>query len=137
MSLLRTVGQATRTFGLLGALLALAGCGAPAPPPVVRPAPAPAVVGSDGEYRGTATRFQAESRACPRPGLVTIIVFAGKFQYRWDHDTWLNATIDADGTLQANEDGITLRGRLTGPVIEGDITNGNCGFHFTVRKAAG
>jgi len=27
-----------------------------------------------------------------------------------------------------------LAGRQTGPKIEADVTNGNCGLHFTVTK---
>ena len=94
----------------------------------------PAATGEDGEYRGTSTRFQADSRSCPRPGLVSVIVYDNRFQYRWDHDTWLNATIGPDGVVEAGDGEVTLHGRLEGSRLEGDATNGPCGFHFTLRK---
>ena len=88
----------------------------------------------DGEYVGTSTRFQAGSRACPHPGLVRIEVSASAFQFRWNAETWVDATIAADGTVSGSAEGITLVGRQTGPKIEGDVTNGACGLHFTVTK---
>ena len=57
-----------------------------------RPFAPPATI--DGVYRGTSTRFQADSRACPHPGLVTLYRAErpvllplgsrdlGRFQYR-------------------------------------------------------
>ena len=63
-----------------------------------------------------------------------MIVFDDKFQYRWDHDTWLDATISPEGEVHADGPGITLQGRLNGNLIEGDVTDGTCGFHFTVKK---
>ena len=111
---------------------ALASCAAtaaaaPAPPP--KP---PDTV--DGEYRGTSTRFQADSRACPHPGLVDFEVIDSAFQFRWDRETWVDATIAPDGTITGGAERITLVGKQTGPTIEGDVTNGNCGLHFTVTK---
>jgi hypothetical protein len=88
----------------------------------------------DGEYVGTSTRFQAGSRACPHPGLVRIQVSGNAFQFRWSLDTWVNATIAADGAVRGSAEGITLVGRQTGPKIEGDVTNGACGLHFTVTR---
>jgi hypothetical protein len=88
----------------------------------------------DGQYRGTSTRFQAESRACPHPGLVRLDVVGNAFQYRWDRNTWVDATIAPDGTITGGAERITLVGKLTGPKLEGDVTNGNCGLHFTLTK---
>ncbi len=113
----------------------LAGCAAkpPTPPPPPQPAlKAPETI--DGEYRGTSTRFQAGSRACPHPGLVTLQVAGNAFQYRWDRDTWVDASIAPDGSVTGGAESITLVGRQSGPKIEGDVTNGNCGLHFTVTK---
>jgi len=112
---------------------ALAACAATPPAPAPTPPPKPAAT-VDGEYRGTSTRFQAGSRACPHPGLVTIEVSANAFQFHWDPQTWVDATISADGTITGGAESITLVGRLTGSRIEGDVTNGNCGLHFTVTK---
>ena len=63
-----------------------ASCWAPvlrnlAAPPAPPPKPPESI---DGEYRGTSTRFQADSRACPHPGLVRFDVSDNAFQYRWD-----------------------------------------------------
>jgi hypothetical protein len=112
---------------------ALAACAAPPPPPAAAPPPRPAE-NVDGEYRGTSTRFQADSRACPHPGLVRIEVIGSAFQYRWDRDTFVDATIAPDGAITGGAERITLVGRQTGPKIEGDVTNGNCGLHFTLTK---
>lgn len=111
---------------------ALAGCESPPPPPPKPPPKPPDIV--DGEYRGTSTRFQADSRACPHPGLVHLEVIGNAFQYRWDNRTMVDATIAPDGTIAGTGERITLVGRQTGPKLEGDVTNGNCGLHFTVTK---
>jgi hypothetical protein len=115
--------------------VAASGC-APKPPPAPPPtAPSnPPPDSTDGEYRGTSTRFQAHSRACPHPGLVTLEVAGNAFQFRWDRDTWVDATIATDGSITGQAEGITLSGRQSGRKIEGDITNGSCGLHFTTTK---
>jgi hypothetical protein len=111
----------------------LAACAAkPSPPsPATPPKSAQAI---DGQYVGTSTRFQAGSRACPHPGLVRIEVSANAFQFRWSLDTWVAARVAADGTVSGGAEGITLVGRQTGSKIEGDVTNGACGLHFTVTR---
>ena len=101
------------------------------PPPAPPPKPPENV---DGEYRGTSTRFQADSRACPHPGLVRIEVIGNAFHYRWDRNTWVDATIAPDGAITGGAERITLVGRQTGPKIEGYVTNGNCGLHFTLTR---
>jgi hypothetical protein len=104
----------------------LVACAAkPSSPPTPPPKPSESI---DGEYRGTSTRFQADSRGCPHPGLVSA------FQYRWDPVTWVDATIAPDGTITGGAERITLVGKQTGTRIEGDVTNGNCGLHFTATK---
>ena len=111
--------------------VAVGACGAKTPAPQPPPKPLESV---DGQYRGTSTRFQAESRACPHPGLVRLDVVGNAFQYRWDRNTWVDATIAPDGTITGGAERITLVGKLTGPKLEGDVTNGNCGLHFTLTK---
>ena len=83
---------------------------------------------------GTSTRFQADHRNCARPGLVRLEVIASAFQFRWDANTWVEATIADDGTVTGGAERITLVGRQAGPQIVGDVTNGECGLHFTVTK---
>ena len=62
-------------------------------------------------------------------------VIGNAFQFRWDATTWVDATIASDGTITGGAERITLVGKQTGPKIDGDVTNGNCGLHFTVTKA--
>lgn len=114
---------------LCGALFACA----PPPPPAPKPAPAPPPVPVDGVYRGTSTRYLAQSRTCPHPGVVTLYVQAGQFYYRWDYTTWVTANIDPDGTVHGQADQISLLGKRDGRHMEGDVTNGVCGLHFTVN----
>jgi len=109
----------------------LSACASPPPPPAPPPKPPPQDI--DGEYRGTTTRFQASSRSCPHPGLVDFQVIQHQFQYRWDYDTFVLATIAPDGGVTGGAESITLVGKQNGPVIEGDVTNGTCGLHFTVK----
>jgi hypothetical protein len=120
---------------LLGALAAGLFACAPAPAPAPQPAaPAPPPEPIDGTYRGTSTRFQADNRTCPHPGLVTLYVQNAEFFYRWDYATWVDASIGADGTVHGQADRITLLGKRNGKRMEGDITNGQCGLHFTVTR---
>jgi hypothetical protein len=88
----------------------------------------------DGEYRGTSTRFQADSRACPHPGLVRLEVIDSRFQFRWDRNTYIDGSIAPDGSVSGGAERFTLVGRRTGGKIEADVTNGDCGLHFTVVK---
>src|SRR6516165_1742522 len=105
--------------------VAVAACSTPPPPKPPEPPPKPPET-IDGEYRGTSTRFQADSRACPHPGLVRLQVIDSRFQFRWDANTWVDAAIAPDGTVTGSAESITLVGKQTGPRIEGDVTNGNC-----------
>jgi hypothetical protein len=110
----------------------LVSCASPSPAPPTPPPKPPDNI--DGEYRGTSTRFQADSRACPHPGLVDFQVIQNQFQYRWDYKTWVLATIAPDGGVTGGAESITLVGKESGQMIQGDVTNGNCGLHFTVKK---
>jgi hypothetical protein len=110
----------------------LVACASPPPAPPAPPAKSPETI--DGEYRGSSTRFQAESRACPHPGLVRLEVIDGRFQFRWAPSIRVDGAIAADGAVTGGAERITLVGRQTGPRIEADVTNGDCGLHFTVVK---
>ncbi|MGA8193703.1 MAG: hypothetical protein WB902_10075 [Acetobacteraceae bacterium] len=123
--------------GLLAALCAaLSACAATPPPATPTPAPKPPDT-IDGEYRGTSTRFQAVNRACPHPGLVRLDVNDHQFQFRWDARTWVDAAIGPDGTVTGSAERITLVGKQAGQKIEGDVTDGDCGLHFTVIRSSG
>jgi hypothetical protein len=130
-------------LSLASVLLVLfaAGCAAPAPPPTP---PKPVITSDtvDGLYRGTSTRYQADSRTCPSPGLVTLHVLGGQFTYRWNARIQVPASIQPDGTVQGQYEEITLTGQVILPPqgaatplrIEGDLNNGICGIHYTVTK---
>ena len=111
--------------------LCLTGCGSPPPP--AQPARS-AFPPATGVWRGSSTRFQADLRSCPHPGLVTLRVLDDRFQYRWDANTWIDATIERDGAVHGEGPGITLVGTRDARQIVGDVTNGPCGLHFTAVK---
>ncbi len=119
----------TRLMLLVALSLLPVACGAPPSAPARGP-----VADSSGTWRGTATRFQALSRNCPHPGLVSLLIWDDKFQYRWSANISVDATIGADGTIAGQAPGITLAGKLADGRIEGDVTNGDCGLHFTLAK---
>ena len=125
--------QPIRAAALAALCAALFACASPPPSPP-KPPPAPPKEPAEGTYRGTSTRFQADSRNCPHPGLVEFIVWDNRFQYRWDYRTYVDATINPDDTVQGSGTGISLVGKRDGGRIDGDITNGTCGLHFTLRK---
>ena len=114
---------------------ALAACASqPAPPPAPPAPPAPPPVPVDGTYRGTSTRFQADSRSCPHPGLVLLVVQNGQFQFLWSYGVYIDASIAPDGNISGSAPDYTLVGKRDGSHMVGDVTNGACGLHFTVVK---
>jgi hypothetical protein len=122
-----------RSISVVAALCAALVACAPSPPPApLAPAAPPEPV--DGTYRGTSTRFQADSRGCPHPGLVLLVVLDGRFQFRWSYGTYIDAAIAPDGSIQGSAPSFTLVGKRNGKRIEGDATNGDCGLHFTAVK---
>jgi hypothetical protein len=110
----------------------LTACAPPPPPPPPPPAPPPEPI--DGTYRGTSTRFQADSRACPHPGLVLLVVQDSQFQYHWSYGVHIDASIAPDGTIRGSAPDFTLVGKRDGRHMDGDVTNGACGLHFTAVK---
>lgn len=113
----------------------LAACASPPRQPAIQaPADPPVPEANNGIYRGTSTRFQSDARSCPRPGLVTLYVQNREFDYRWDRKTYVSSAISPDGRITGQAEGITLAGRQHGKKLEGDVTNGICGLHFTVQK---
>jgi len=135
MSSARFSSEIRRASAVLGLGLAMVGCTA-TPPPAVLPTSAAVVpaISLDGIYRGTSTRFRADRRDCPHPGLITLYVQDGQFEYRWTPQIYVPATIDPDGTVRGQGSDVTLAGHRDGNTIDGDITNGACGLHFTARK---
>jgi hypothetical protein len=107
----------------LVASLALGACVSPVAP----------TVSDDGEYRGTATRFQALRRTCPRPGLLHIAVHNGVMLYRWGAQD-IQVSVLNNGTLSGTLPGVQLTGTHDGTIIQGDVTDGQCGLHFTLKR---
>ena len=105
------------------ALLTLAACVPPVAP----------TVSDDGDYRGTATRFQVLRRTCPRPTLLHIPVRGGTMFYRWEGQD-MQVSVLNNGTLSGSLPGVRLTGTHDGTIIQGDITDGQCGLHFTLKK---
>ena len=96
------------------------------------PTPTPTVSG-DGDYRGSATRFQVGRRNCPRPGLLTISVRSATMFYRWDNQ-YIPASVLSNGTVSGVLPGVQLTGTHDGTTIRGNVTDGQCGLHFTLRR---
>jgi hypothetical protein len=111
---------------VVGSLMTIAACTQP---------PAAKAVSIDGDYRGSATRFQVLNRACPRPGLLTLHVQAGVTYYRWV-DQYITVTAQSNGTLSGTLPGVQLTGTYDGTTIQGDVTDGQCGLHFTLTRVA-
>lgn len=110
-------------------------CGAPPQPTLQIPTAPPAqATGIDGLYRGSSTRFQADRRDCPHPGLVDLAVQGGQFEYRWSPMVYVDATIGPDGSVQGAAADVTLSGRLDGDTLSGDVSSGTCGLHFTATR---
>lgn len=128
-----------RAVLVLAAACGVAAC-AGRPPEPATPPPTAAVsasrIAADGTYQGTSTRFQADRRDCPHPGLVKLYVQDHQFEYRWTPELYIDAAIDPDGMVHGIGPDVTLNGRRVGATIDGDVTNGACGLHFTARKTS-
>jgi hypothetical protein len=110
---------------------------ATSPSAAVTPAPTQAGAtpsGIDGLYRGSSTRYQANRRDCPHPGLVALLVQGGQFSYRWSNLTDVPASIGPDGSVSGQAGAIALSGHLNGDELQGDLTNGACALHFTAYR---
>jgi hypothetical protein len=116
---------ASRIFSILtvASSLTLAACLATLAP----------TVSGDGDYRGTATRFQALRRTCQRPGLLTLSVRSGVMYYRWENQ-FIQVSVLNNGTLSGSLPGVQLTGTHDGTMLQGDVTDGQCGLHFTVKR---
>ncbi len=92
-------------------------------------------VSGDGDYRGTSTRFQASRRNCPRPGLMlNVNVRAGVMYLRWENQ-YIPVSVESNGRVSGAIPGVRVTGTHDGSTIQGDVTDGLCGLHFTLRRA--
>ena len=108
---------------VLAALLSLGACVAPVAP----------TVSADGDYRGSTTRFQVLRRTCPRPGLLRLSVRNATLFYHWSGQ-FIQVSILNNGTLSGSLPGVQLTGIHDATVIQGDVTDGQCGLHFTLTR---
>jgi hypothetical protein len=53
--------------------------------------------------------------------------------YRWA-DQYITVTAQSDGTLSGTLPGVQLTGTYDGTTIQGDVTDGQCGLHFTLTR---
>jgi len=93
-----------------------------------------APTGIDGLYKGSSTRYQADRKDCPHPGLVALLVQGGQFTYRWSNLTDVPGSIGPDGSVSGQAGAIALSGHLNGDELQGDLTNGACALHFTTYR---
>jgi hypothetical protein len=108
---------------------------AAAPPPASAAIPAPPSADNpDGVYNGTSTRYVAQRHDCPHPGLVEIYVQNRQFSYQWSWGMDVPATIQPDGTIVGQDGDVQLTGHMDGSKMSGDLSNGACALHFTVRR---
>jgi len=98
--------------------------------------PATRTVAADGDYRGSSTRFQVLRRNCPRPGLLHLPVRSATLFYPWAGQ-YIQVAILNNGTLAGAGPGVQVTGTHDSSVIQGDITDGQCGLHFTLRRLEG
>ena len=98
-------------------------------------APFPAAISNpDGDYRGTATRFQVLRRTCPRPGLLMVSVRNGITFYKWEYQQ-IQVSVLTSGAVSGALPGVRLTGTYDGTIIQGDVTDGQCGLHFYLEAS--
>jgi len=118
---MRLIGLAALISGLT-----LGGCVSPTAP----------TTSADGDYRGSSTRFQVLRRTCPRPGLLHIPVRNGIMFYHWGTQDIQVAVLN-NGTLSGSLPGVQLTGTHDSTILQGDVTDGQCGLHFTLKRIGG
>jgi hypothetical protein len=110
---------------ILGTSLALNAC--------VQPPPTQSISG-DGDYVGTATRSQyPQRRDCPHSGPFSLSVRAGVAYYRWSNQ-YIPVQVLSNGTLSGAVPGVQLTGTHDGTILQGNVTDGQCWLHFTLRR---
>jgi hypothetical protein len=90
-------------------------------------------INPEGDYRGSATRFQVLRPTCPRPGLLNISVRNGIMFYKWENQ-FIQVSVLSNGTLSGALPGVQLNGTHDGTIMQGNVTDGQCGLHFTLKR---
>lgn len=89
----------------------------------------------DGDYKGSSTRVQAMRRDCPHPRPMILPVRAGTMFYRWSLED-IQVSLLGNGTLAGASGNTRVSGTHDGTTIQGDISDGQCTLHFTLRKVS-
>jgi hypothetical protein len=108
---------------VLASLLSLGACVTPVAP----------TISADGDYRGSTTRFQVLRRTCPRPGLLRLSIRNATLFYPWAGQ-FIQVSILNNGTVSGSLPGVQLSGTHDTTIIQGDVTDGQCGLHFTLTR---
>lgn len=122
------------------ALLALAGCAAPAPQPVApmaEAAPAasvPAPSSMDGTYRGQSIKTASRNRRCSTPGTATFRVKNGEVVRRYNPATILEAKVQPDGSFAAQTGTARMSGSIQGSHMEVDLGAESCAYHYALDR---
>ena len=70
-----------------------------------------------------------------RPGLLNIPVRSGVMFYRWENQ-YIQVRVHGGG-VSGSLPGVQLTGTYDGTIIQGDVTDGQCGLHFTLKRDGG
>lgn len=111
---------------VLASSLAVAACVRPVAP----------TISADGDYRGSSTRFQVLRRTCPRPGLLRLSVRGATMFYPWENQ-FIQVSFLDNGTLSGSLPGVQLTGTHDATTIQGNVNDGQCGLHFTLKRLDG
>jgi hypothetical protein len=68
--------------------------------------------------------------------LLRLSVRNGVMFYPWEGQ-FIQASVLDNGMVTGTLPGVQLSGNQDGPIIRGDVTDGRCGIHFTVKRIGG
>jgi hypothetical protein len=106
-------------------------------------APTLAADAYDGSYSGARVLTKGPDQTCPAREDVSLIIHGETLTFT--NRSWLNETImfvphqdGSFGQISADAGGsaVIIRGRVTGNVIDADVTNGPCEHHWHLTKRA-
>jgi len=55
--------------------------------------------------------------------------------YKWGNQ-YIQVSVQSNGKVSGSLPGVQLTGTHDGTTIQGDVTDGQCGLHFTLRRVA-
>ncbi len=119
------------------AVVSVAACAGPKPPPVAEAPAAPPPGQIEGRYRGIARLTRAEGRGCPRSGPRVITVEGGALSvpYRGPSNTYsLTATVAADGAIHGSDGRGTVDGRISGSHMDLTVSSDFCEVRYALER---